>query len=640
MGLGLGLRLWLWFLLVAFYPLGLESSCRRGCDLAIGSYYVSAGLRLNLTYIGYLFNQTYQEVFAYNHNLSTADSLPVDIRINVSFPCDCLGDGAFLGRTFSYRTISGDTYTGIASTVYANLTTVAALTADNSYQANRISAGSDVNVTVNCSCGDPDVSRDYGLFVTYPLRAGESLGSVAAEYGFSSQKDLLQSYNPGLDFSVGKGIVFVPTKDLTGSYRPLPPSKSGLSGAAIAGISIAVLLALLLLGIYMYFGHFRRKKREKLSLLPSNYEVNSNAERFVLCLLHVEAQARNCSDSRSADKMVPDRTTGLTPGIGGASQRDGLVAEKSVEFSYEELTKATNDFSMLNKIGEGGFGAVYYAELRGERAAIKKMKAQSSREFIAELKVLTRVHHSNLVRLLGYCIEDSLFLVYEYIDNGDLSHHLRGSGKDPLPWSTRMQIALDAARGLEYIHEHTVPVYIHRDIKSANILIDKNFRGKVADFGLTKLTEVGNMTIQTRLVGTFGYMPPEYAIGDVSPKVDVYAFGVVLYEIISAKEAVIKSGAVTESKGLVSLFEDALNQSDPREHLRRLVDERLGDDYPIDLVYKMALLAKACTQDNPHLRPSMRTVVVSLMTLSSNTEDWDANALYANQAFVNLMSGK
>ncbi|PKI54364.1 hypothetical protein CRG98_025250 [Punica granatum] len=137
------------------------------------------------------------------------------------------------------------------------------------------------------------------------------------------------------------------------------------------------------------------------------------------------------------------------------------------------------------------------------------MDMQASREFLAELKVLTHVHHLNLVRLIGYCVEGSLFLVYEFIENGNLSEHLRGSNREPLPWSIRVQIALDSARGLEYIHEHTVPVYIHRDIKSANILIDRNFHGKVADFGLTKLTEVGSTSLPTRLVGTFGYMPPE-----------------------------------------------------------------------------------------------------------------------------------
>ncbi|RZB90000.1 Chitin elicitor receptor kinase 1 isoform A [Glycine soja] len=232
-----------------------------------------------------------------------------------------------------------------------------------------------------------------------------------------------------------------------------------------------------------------------------------------------------------------------------------------------------------------------------KKAAIKKMDMQASNEFLAELKVLTHVHHLNLERLIRYCVEGSLFLVYEYIENGYLSQHLRGSGRDPLTWAARVQIALDAARGLEYIHEHTVPVYIHRDIKSANILIDKNFRAKVADFGLTKLTEYGSSSLHTRLVGTFGYMPPEYAqYGDVSSKIDVYAFGVVLYELISGKEAIVKiNEPENESKGLVSLFEEVLGLSDPNEDPRQLVDPRLCDKFPLDSVFKVSQLAKVYT---------------------------------------------
>jgi len=164
-----------------------------------------------------------------------------------------------------------------------------------------------------------------------------------------------------------------------------------------------------------------------------------------------------------------------------ASQTEGMKVDRSIEFSYEELSDATNNFSMEHKIGQGGFGSVYYAELRGEKAAVKKMDTKASHEFLAELKVLTRVHHSNLVHLIGYCVESCLFLVYEFIENGNLSQHLHGTGYEPLSWTSRLQIALDSARGLEYIHEHIVPVYVHRDIKSANILIDKDFRAKILD---------------------------------------------------------------------------------------------------------------------------------------------------------------
>ncbi|KAJ1428711.1 Serine/threonine-protein kinase, active site [Sesbania bispinosa] len=390
----------------------------------------------------------------------------------------------------------------------------------------------------------------------------------------------------------------------------------GISGRAIAGIAVGGAVGILLLALAIYVGIYRRKKVDEVTLLP----VPGASEDQCSQLQH------GCGSS--VDKASESS-------IVASPRLTGITVDKSVEFSYEELAKATDGFSTANIIGRGGFGSVYYAELRNEKAAIKKMDMQASKEFLAELKVLTHVHHLNLVRLIGYCVEGSLFLVYEYIENGNLR-------RDPLSWPARVQIALDAARGLEYIHEHTVPVYIHRDIKSANILIDKNFRGKVADFGLTKLTEYGSSSLQTRLVGTFGYMPPEYAqYGEVSPKIDVYAFGVVLYELVSGKEAIVKTNEPeNESKGLVALFEEVLGLPEPKEDLHKLVDPRLGDNYPLESVFKMSQLAKACTHENPQLRPSMRSIVVALMTLSSAAEDWDVGSFYENQALVHLMSGR
>ncbi|KAI8012265.1 LysM domain receptor-like kinase 3 [Camellia lanceoleosa] len=586
-----------------FFCARVESTCSKGCDLALASYYVWP--ESNLTFIQEVMSDPISDILSYNPKIPNQDSVQSDIRINIPFTCDCI-NGDFFAHVFKYRMRVADTYEKVAGTYYANLTTTEWVQHFNSYAPNRIPDGVQINVTVNCSCGNSSVSKDYGLFMTYPLRPGESLDSVATDTNLTTA--VLKSYNPDANFSAGSGLVFI-------------PAKAGLSVGVIAGISIAGVAGALLLAVGVYVG-FYRKKKVKDKLLSSRSDDQS---------LQVSR------DPGSALEKAKDSTgVGSSPGL-----HTGLTVDKSVEFSYEELANATNDFSIAYKIGEGGFGAVYYAELRGEKAAIKKMDMQASKEFLAELKVLTHVHHLNLVRLIGYCVEGSLFLVYEFIENGNLSEHLRG-GRDPLPWSTRVQIALDSARGLEYIHEHTVPVYIHRDIKSANILIDKNYRGKVADFGLTKLTEVGSTSLPTRLVGTFGYMPPEYAqYGDVSPKVDVYAFGVVLYELISAKEAIVKaSESMPESRGLIGLFDEVLTQPDPGVDLPKLVDPRLGDNYPLDSVRKMAQLAKACTQENPQLRPSMRSIVVALMTLSSATEDWDIGAFYENQTLVNQMSGR
>ncbi|XP_050381548.1 lysM domain receptor-like kinase 3 [Argentina anserina] len=594
-----------------------NSECSSGttCD-ALGSYYVWQGT--NLTFIGQLMSTTDAIIASYNtETVTSKDSVQSGTRVNVPFTCSCINE-SFLGHEFNYAVVSGDTYEKVATLYYANLTTAEDMAWFNiEYPANNIpNVNTNLKVVVNCSCGDGKVG-DYGLFITYPLRDGDSLASIAKAEGL--EESLLQSYNPGVNFSRGSGLVYIPGKDLNGSYVHLKQSSAGLAGGAIAGIIVGVIAGVLLVAGCVYFGFYRKKKVDTTVLLPSSEDQSSQNGRSLGTI---------------ADKSTESNSAARGP--------IGITVDKSVEFTFEELSRATDNFSLANKIGQGGFGAVYYAELRGEKAAIKKMDMQASKEFLAELNVLTRVHHLNLVRLIGYCVEGSLFLVYEFIENGNLSQHLRGSERDPIPWSNRVQIALDSARGLEYIHEHTVPVYIHRDIKSANILIDKNYHAKVADFGLTKLTEVGSTSMGTHLVGTFGYMPPEYAqYGEVSPKVDVYAFGVVLYELISAKAAVVQANATgAESRGLVGLFEEVLNQPDAREDLQKVVDPRLGDNYPLESVRKMAQLAKACVHENKDLRPSMRSIVVALMTLSSSTEDWDVGSFYENQSLVNLMSGR
>ncbi|MCD9638226.1 hypothetical protein HAX54_022073, partial [Datura stramonium] len=583
----LSLEVFLILVYLSSVPLPVESQCKKGCDLALASFYVWRGS--DLTLISQMFSTSIREIMAYSNSdsIRNQDNVIAGKRINIPFRCDCL-DGIVLGHAFPYKVKLGGTY-GLVATNYSDLTTAEWMMKFNRYPENNIPPDVTLSVVVNCSCGNSDVSKDYGLFVTYPVRPEDNLTSVASAANVS--EDIIRRYNPGVDskLDIGNGIIYIPGRDKNGNFPPLPT----------------------------------RYKEQKVSLLSSEDHLRQSGHG-----------PEGSTTVKAADSSgLPD---GNSPGL------SGITVDKSVEFTYEELATATNDFSIANKIGQGGFGAVYYAELRGEKAAIKKMDMEATREFLAELKVLTNVHHLNLVRLIGYCVEGSLFLVYEYVENGHIGQHLRGTGRDPLPWSKRVQIALDSARGLEYIHEHTVPVYIHRDIKTANILIDKNFHAKVADFGLTKLTEVGSSSLQTRLVGTFGYMPPEYAqYGDVSPKVDVYAFGVVLYELISAKEAIVKpNGSLTESKGLVALFEEVLNQPNPDEDLPKLVDPRLGDDYPLDSVRKMAQLAKACTHENPLIRPSMRSIVVALMTLSSSTDDWDVGSFYGNQGMINLMSGR
>ncbi|AEE76532.1 unnamed protein product [Arabidopsis thaliana] len=605
-------------LLFSFF-FAVESKCRTSCPLALASYYLENGTTLSV--INQNLNSSiapydqinFDPILRYNSNIKDKDRIQMGSRVLVPFPCECQ-PGDFLGHNFSYSVRQEDTYERVAISNYANLTTMESLQARNPFPATNIPLSATLNVLVNCSCGDESVSKDFGLFVTYPLRPEDSLSSIARSSGVSA--DILQRYNPGVNFNSGNGIVYVPGRDPNGAFPPFKSSKQdGVGAGVIAGIVIGVIVALLLILFIVYYAY--RKNKSKGDSFSSSIPLSTKAD-------HASS------------------TSLQSGGLGGAGVSPGIAAisvDKSVEFSLEELAKATDNFNLSFKIGQGGFGAVYYAELRGEKAAIKKMDMEASKQFLAELKVLTRVHHVNLVRLIGYCVEGSLFLVYEYVENGNLGQHLHGSGREPLPWTKRVQIALDSARGLEYIHEHTVPVYVHRDIKSANILIDQKFRAKVADFGLTKLTEVGGSATRGAM-GTFGYMAPETVYGEVSAKVDVYAFGVVLYELISAKGAVVKmTEAVGEFRGLVGVFEESFKETDKEEALRKIIDPRLGDSYPFDSVYKMAELGKACTQENAQLRPSMRYIVVALSTLFSSTGNWDVGN-FQNEDLVSLMSGR
>nr|XP_029151616.1 chitin elicitor receptor kinase 1 [Arachis hypogaea] len=330
-------------------------------------------------------------------------------------------------------------------------------------------------------------------------------------------------------YSIVAGAISVPPVIPSTKMEAMCPSSNGgkgLSGGVIGGISVGIVAALLLLVFCVYVKCYRRRKMWNKKLVAKD-----SSENFVL-----QGETSHNAKNRTS---ASDDTSII-----------GVKVEKSAEFSYEELANATNNFSLAKKIGQGGFGEVYYGE-NGEEDGHESIK-----RIFGRTESVDACSSLKLGTLIGYCVEGSLFLVYEYIENGNLSQHLRNSDSEPLPWSTRVQIALDSARGLEYIHEHTMPVYIHRDVKSENILLDRNFRGEVADFGLTKLIDVGSSSAPTaNMAGTFGYMPPEYVYRSVSPKIDVYAFGVVLYELISAKEALMRSGGASgaELKGLVAL---------------------------------------------------------------------------------------
>ncbi|XP_057726657.1 probable receptor-like protein kinase At2g42960 [Arachis stenosperma] len=280
-------------------------------------------------------------------------------------------------------------------------------------------------------------------------------------------------------------------------------------------------------------------------------------------------------------------------------------------FTLRDLQLATNRFSQENVIGEGGYGVVYRGRLiNGSEVAVKKLLnnlGQAEKEFRVEVEAIGHVRHKHLVRLLGYCVEGvNRLLVYEYVNNGNLEQWLHGSMEQgTLTWEARIKVVLGTAKALAYLHEAIEPKVVHRDIKSSNILIDDEFNAKVSDFGLAKLLDSGESHITTRVMGTFGYVAPEYAnSGLLNEKSDIYSFGVLLLEAVTGRDPVDYARPPNE----VNLVE-WLKMMVGTRRAEEVVDSRL-EVKPTTRALKRALLvALRCVDPDADKRPKMSQVV-------------------------------
>ncbi|XP_021735583.1 proline-rich receptor-like protein kinase PERK15 [Chenopodium quinoa] len=404
-------------------------------------------------------------------------------------------------------------------------------------------------------------------------------------------------------------------------------SNNGASGFVV-GLAIGGILLLLLgvvFGILFVFCRRREKKKfgdygsgrkhatsftgyEEKGSLPQYTKQDSNNTQGLQSVINVSTPKGPIMDTGGNSPV----TRGPTSGSGHALS--------SGTFTYEELLRATNGFSEQNLLGQGGFGYVFKGFLpNGKEVAVKQLKIgghQGEREFRAEVETISQVHHKHLVSLVGYCISGSeRLLIYEFVPNNTLEFHLHGEGQPVMDWPTRLKIAIGSAKGLAYLHEDCSPSIIHRDIKVANILLDFNFEAKVSDFGLAKIFSSSNPSIThmtTRVVGTFGYLAPEYASsGKVTDKSDIYSYGVMLLELITGRPPISNFGTAA-CGSLVNWARPLLAQAIGDGKFDTLADPKLQDDYDVDEMSSMVSCAAACVRLSAWRRPRMSQVVRSL----------------------------
>ncbi|KAK7317615.1 hypothetical protein RJT34_02004 [Clitoria ternatea] len=409
----------------------------------------------------------------------------------------------------------------------------------------------------------------------------------------------------------------VPNVKRGNSAPNISSSSSDGSPAKYIGYTLAGVVAVALVAVALAVVLRSKKKKSTGNIFGATYNMPSLDNNF-----HVKSGTNHGHYYAQQPSQKP--ALAVNYGNGNVSKKHLSAPLDSpqpksaqIAFSYDMVMEITNAFSSQNVIGEGGFGYVYKGWLpNGKAVAVKQLKAgsgQGDREFKAEVEIISRVHHRHLVSLVGYCItEQQRVLIYEFVPNGTLHDHLHGKEMPVLEWAKRLKIAIGAAKGLAYLHEDCSQKIIHRDIKSANILLDDAFKAQVADFGLARLADAANTHVSTRVMGTFGYMAPEYATsGKLTDRSDVFSFGVVLLELVTGRKHVDQTRPMGD-ESLVEWARPLLLRAIETRDFSELTDPRLENHYVESEMFRMVEAAAACVRHSAPKRPSMAQVVRAL----------------------------
>lgn len=521
----------------------------------------------------------------------------------VLVPVNCSCSGEYYQANTSYVVKHEDTRFLITNNTFQGLSTCQAIRAQNSNLTRNIYSGTKLIVPLRCACPTKNQSHaGVNYLLSYLVTWGESVSIISAKFGVDIASTLEANGLPEQDPAIYPFTTLLvplqkpPSSSHTAKPPPppsLPPSSSTSSSKTWVYVLVTTFGGLAIvssIGVSVFCVFFcRSKKKEEVVITSDSFKANEKQD----------------------DKMLDEETDFL--------ESISSIAQSLKVYSLEELQSATENFSPSCLIK----GSVYRGTINGDFAAIKKTNGDVSKE----INLLNKISHINLILLSGICFnEGHWYLVYEYAANGPLSNWIYYNSSDQmvLNWTKRIQIALDVATGLSYLHSCTSPPYVHRDLKASNVLLDSDFRAKITNFNLARSAEgqEGQFALTMDIVGTKGYMAPEYLEnGLVSSKLDVYAFGVLMMEILSGKEvAVLYEGVKSQ---LAEVLVPVLHEEEGKENLRNFMDHSLQGNYPIELAMFVARLTNSCIKKDPLGRPEMREIVQILSRSLTTSLSWE-----------------
>ncbi|XP_030462686.2 serine/threonine receptor-like kinase NFP [Syzygium oleosum] len=553
-----------------------SSDSLQSCDTYV-AYFAQPPDFMDVGNISDLFDVSRLSIIQASNLVSEDNELVQGQLLLVPIECSC--NGTSYSSNVTYEIKEGDSYYLVSTHAFENLTNWQTVEAANpSLNPNLLKIGTQVVFPLFCRCPSKAQSEaGLNLFITYVWQSNDQVSAVASKFN-ATPDDIIKENNQNNFTSVIHHPVLIPVSQLpilTQDYSSIPSKRGTNHRRRLVIVTSSVCAALVfLLAISLVYMHSKPKKEKALDRNGSLLETSDLIP------------AKEFPRSESFElKAVQDK---LLPGVSG-------YLGNPIMYDVKAIMEATADLSEHWKIGK----LVFRANINGEILAIKKIKEESSEE----LKILQRVYHANLVKLLGMAsdIDGPCFLVYEYVQNGSLNKWLHkkctsSSGSVVLMWIQRLRIALDVANGLQYLHEHAQPSIVHGDIRTSNILLDSRFKAKISNFSMAKP-----------------------ATSPAELKVDIFAFGIVLLELLSGKKAMgmKESGKIGMLwREISEVLDDDGDGEKREERLRKWMDPNMDGFFPMEGALSLACLARTCTMERPCSRPSMAEIVFNLSVLT------------------------